>query len=67
MRGMMWNSHQWSDVTYSNPQIQTMGGTRLLTGGALVNLEPIVRNDYNTARTRWARWAGTTSTRDAGR
>ncbi|MFC5549065.1 TonB-dependent receptor [Massilia aerilata] len=50
MRGMMWNSHQWSDVTYSNPQIQTIGGTRLLTGGALVNLEPIVRNDYNSRK-----------------
>jgi iron complex outermembrane receptor protein len=47
MRGMMWNSHQWSDVTYSNPQVKTIGGTRLLVGGALVNLEPIVRNDYN--------------------
>jgi iron complex outermembrane receptor protein len=47
MRGMMWNSHQWSDVTYSNPKVETIGGTRLLVGGALVNLEPIVRNDYN--------------------
>lgn len=50
MRGMMWNSHQWSDVTYRNPQIETIGGTRLLTGGALVNLEPIVRNDYNARK-----------------
>lgn len=47
MRGMMWNSHQWSDVTYSNPKVETIGGTRLLVGGSLVNLEPIVRNDYN--------------------
>ncbi|ALK97897.2 TonB-dependent receptor [Massilia sp. WG5] len=50
MRGMMWNSHQWSAVTYNNPQIETINGTRLLTGGALVNLEPIVRNDYNTRK-----------------
>ncbi len=47
MRGMMWNSHQWSPVTYKNPVIETVGGTKLLTGGALVNLEPIVRNDFN--------------------
>ena len=47
MRGMMWNSHQWSDVTYTNPVVSQIGGTRLLVGGALVNLEPIVRNDYN--------------------
>lgn len=47
MRGMMWNSHQWSDVTYSDPVVQNIGGTRLLVGGKLVNLEPIVRNDYN--------------------
>lgn len=50
MRGMMWNSHQWSNVAYAKPVIQTIGGTRLLTGGALVNLEPIVRNDYNTRK-----------------
>ena len=50
MRGMMWNSHQWSAVTYKNPVIQTIGGTRLLTSGALVNLEPIVRNDFNTRK-----------------
>ena len=50
MRGMMWNSHQWSAVTYRNPQIDTIGGVRLLTGGSLVNLEPIVRNDYNERR-----------------
>jgi iron complex outermembrane receptor protein len=50
MRGMMWNSHQWSNVAYRNPVIETIGGTRLLTGGALVNLEPIVRNDYNTRK-----------------
>lgn len=47
MRGMMWNSHQWSAVTYRNPQIETLGDVRVLTGGSLVNLEPIVRNDYN--------------------
>jgi hypothetical protein len=45
MRGMMWNSAD--SVTYRNPQIQTIGGIRLLTGGTMVNLEPIVRNDYN--------------------
>jgi iron complex outermembrane receptor protein len=48
MRGMMWNSAD--SVTYLNPQIQTIGGTRLLTGGTLVNMEPIVRNDYNTRK-----------------
>jgi iron complex outermembrane recepter protein len=47
MRGLMWNSHQWSNVAYDDPQIETIGGTRILTGGALVNLEPIVRNDDN--------------------
>jgi iron complex outermembrane receptor protein len=47
MRGMMWNSHQWSDVTYKDPVVETIGGTRLLVGGKLVNLEPIVRNDDN--------------------
>lgn len=47
MRGMMWNSHQWSDVAYKNPKIETINGVRMLTGGALVNLEPIVRNDDN--------------------
>jgi iron complex outermembrane recepter protein len=52
MRGMMWNSHQWSAVTYRNPVIETIGGTKLLTGGALVNLEPIVRNDFNTRKDR---------------
>lgn len=50
MRGMMWNSHQWSAVTYRDPQVETIGGVRLLTGGSLVNLEPIVRNDYNERR-----------------
>jgi iron complex outermembrane receptor protein len=50
MRGMMWNSHQWSAVTYRDPVIETIGGTRLLTGGTLVNLEPIVRNDFNTRK-----------------
>ncbi|MBQ5946731.1 TonB-dependent receptor [Massilia sp. ST3] len=54
MRGMMWNSHQWSAVTYRNPQIETIGGVRLLTGGSLVNLEPIVRNDYNERRDEMA-------------
>lgn len=50
MRGMMWNSHQWSAVSYANPVIQTVGGTQVLTGGALVHLEPIVRNDFNTRK-----------------
>ena len=48
MRGMMWNSAD--TVSYLNPQIQTIGGSRLLTGGSIVNLEPIVRNDYNTRK-----------------
>ncbi len=48
MRGMMWNSAD--TVTYRNPQIETIGGTRLLTGGTLVGMEPIVRNDYNERR-----------------
>ena len=48
MRGMMWNSHQWSAVRYNNPVIETIGGTKLLTAGSIVNLEPIVRNDFNT-------------------
>ena len=52
MRGMMWNSHQWSAVTYKNPQIETIGNVRLLTGGTLVNLEPIARNDYADVRDR---------------
>ncbi len=50
MRGMMWNSHQWSAVRYNNPIIETIGGTKLLTGGSIVNLEPIVRNDFNTRK-----------------
>lgn len=50
MRGMMWNSHQWSAVAYKDPKVETIGGTKLLTGGALVNLEPIVRNDYNVRK-----------------
>ena len=50
MRGMMWNSHQWSAVRYNNPVIDTIGGTKLLTAGAIVNLEPIVRNDFNTRK-----------------
>ncbi|SDD67146.1 TonB-dependent receptor [Massilia sp. PDC64] len=50
MRGMMWNSHQWSAVTYRDPQIETIGNVKLLTGGTLVNLEPIARNDYNTRK-----------------
>jgi len=48
MRGMMWNSAD--TVTYRNPQIETIGGGRMLTGGTLVGLEPIVRNDYNERR-----------------
>ena len=48
MRGMMWNSAD--TVTYTNPQISTVGNTRVLTGGNIVNLEPIVRNDYNTRK-----------------
>jgi iron complex outermembrane receptor protein len=48
MRGMMWNSAD--TVTYTNPQITTVGGTRVLTGGNIVNLEPIVRNDYNARK-----------------
>jgi iron complex outermembrane receptor protein len=47
MRGLMWNSNQDNAITYSNPQVENIGGTRLLVGGALVGLEPIVRNDYN--------------------
>jgi iron complex outermembrane receptor protein len=45
MRGMMWNSAD--SVTYLNPQIQSINGTRLLTGGTILNMEPIVRNDRN--------------------
>jgi iron complex outermembrane receptor protein len=45
MRGMMWNSAD--TVTYRDPQISSIGDVRLLTGGTLVNLQPIVRNDYN--------------------
>ncbi|MCD2518381.1 TonB-dependent receptor [Massilia sp. G4R7] len=48
MRGMMWNSAD--TVTYRNPRIETIGGTRLLTGGTLVGMEPIARNDYNERR-----------------
>ncbi|HZX25420.1 MAG TPA: TonB-dependent receptor [Telluria sp.] len=48
MRGMMWNSHQWSDIFYTDPKIDTIDGTRLLTSGTVHNLKPIVRNDYNT-------------------
>ena len=47
MRGMMWNSHQWSAVSYNNPVVSTVGGTQVLTSGSLVHLEPIVRNDFN--------------------
>jgi iron complex outermembrane receptor protein len=50
MRGMMWNSHQWSAVRYNNPVVETIGGTKLLTSGSIVNLEPIVRNDFNTRK-----------------
>jgi iron complex outermembrane receptor protein len=67
MRGMMWNSHQWSAVTYNNPQISTIGGTRLLTGGALVNLEPIVRNDYNTRKDKLSAAGWNTSVKLANR
>lgn len=45
MRGAMWNSAD--SVSYRDPIIETIGNTRLLTGGTLVNLEPIVRNDAN--------------------
>jgi len=48
MRGMMWNSAD--TVTYRDPVIETIGGTRMLTGGTLVGMEPIVRNDYNERR-----------------
>ena len=48
MRGMMWNSAD--TVTYRDPQIETIGGARMLTGGTLVGMEPIVRNDYNERR-----------------
>ncbi|QGZ39995.1 iron complex outermembrane receptor protein [Pseudoduganella flava] len=54
MRGAMWNSHQWSNIAYRDPVIDTIGGTRLLTGGVLVNLEPIIRNDYNTRKDKLA-------------
>ncbi len=54
MRGLMWNSHQWSTVAYRDPVIETIGGTRLLTGGVLVNLEPIVRNDFNHRKDKLA-------------
>ncbi len=50
MRGMMWNSHQWSNVSYANPVISTVGGTQVVTSGSLVHLEPIDRNDFNTRR-----------------
>ncbi len=45
MRGAMWNSAD--TVSYRDPVIETIGNTRMLTGGTLVNLEPIVRNDAN--------------------
>lgn len=45
MRGAMWNSAD--TVTYRDPVIESMGNVRMLTGGTLVNLEPIVRNDAN--------------------
>ena len=48
MRGMMWNSAD--TVSYRNPRIETIGGGRMLTGGTLVGMEPIVRNDYNERR-----------------
>jgi iron complex outermembrane receptor protein len=47
MRGMMWNSNQDNPIRYVNPQVQQVGGTSVLVGGVLTNLEPIVRNDYN--------------------
>ena len=45
MRGVMWNSAD--SVSYRDPVIQSIGDVRMLTGGTLVNLEPIVRNDAN--------------------
>jgi iron complex outermembrane receptor protein len=63
MRGMMWNSHQWSDVTYKDPVVETIGGTRLLVGGKLVNWNRSCGTTTTSARTSWARLAGTTRSR----
>jgi len=45
MRGVMWNSAD--SVGYRDPVIENIGDVRMLTGGTLLNLEPIVRNDAN--------------------
>lgn len=47
MRGMMWSSNQWDNVGYLNPRIETINGTRMLTGGTVTGLKPVVRNDHN--------------------
>ncbi|WP_229459147.1 TonB-dependent receptor [Massilia cavernae] len=48
MRGMMWSSNQWDNVGYANPVVETIDGTRMLTGGTVTGLRPVVRNDFNT-------------------
>ncbi len=65
MRGMMWNSAD--TVTYRDPVIESIGGTRLLTGGTLLNMEPIVRNDYNRRKDKLSAVGWNTSVRLANR
>ena len=50
MRGIMFSNDPWTGngVSLSNPTVEHAGSLDVVTGGTLHNLEPIVRNDYNT-------------------
>jgi iron complex outermembrane receptor protein len=64
MRGVMWNSAD--SVTYRNPVIENIGDIRMLTGGTIVNLEPIVRNDANHRKDHLGAAGWNTTWRDGG-
>lgn len=51
MRGVMWSSDPWANggqVTYTGATTTTVsGGDKLVTGGTLNNVRPVVRNDHD--------------------
>ncbi|HVR81213.1 MAG TPA: TonB-dependent receptor [Luteimonas sp.] len=52
MRGIMWSNDPWTGngVTLTNPTTVRSGNVDVVTAGTLHNLEPIVRNDYNSRK-----------------
>lgn len=48
IRGAMWNQTRWNDdVRFADSTFETVGGSEIWTGGKVIGVVPILRNDYN--------------------